>query len=122
MAGAAPAAGRRAPSADRLCSFAVRDRIPVIVDEVTTLVGPGELVDVVVCERGIAINPRRQDLHDALKQNGSKLPIRPIEEIKAEVDRLCGGAPAKPRLSDQIIAAIKWVDGTVIDCVRAVEE
>ena len=35
-----------------------RDRIPVIVDEVTTLTGPGEMIDVVVTERGIAINPR----------------------------------------------------------------
>ena len=36
-----------------------RDRIPVIVDQVTTLTGPGELIDVVATERGIAINPRR---------------------------------------------------------------
>ena len=50
-----------------------RDRIPVIVDEVTTLCGPGELIDVVASERGIAINPRRQDLIDAVK--GSTLPI-----------------------------------------------
>src|SRR5271165_6675127 len=50
-----------------------RDRIPVIVDQVTTLCGPGELIDVVVTERGIAINPLRQDLLDAVK--GSKLPI-----------------------------------------------
>ncbi|MFH1419290.1 MAG: citrate lyase subunit alpha [Planctomycetota bacterium] len=98
---------------------AVRDRIPVIVDEVTTLVGPGELIDVIVTERGIAINPRRQDLIDATKD--SKLPIRPIEEIKAEVDQMCGGPPAKPKLGEKVVAAIKWVDGTVIDCVRAVE-
>jgi len=98
---------------------AVRDRIPVIVDQVTTLVGPGELIDVVVCERGVAINPRRQDLIDATKD--SKLPIRPIEEIKAEVDHMCGGPPAKPQLGDKIIAAIKWVDGTVLDCVRAAQ-
>ena len=32
-----------------------RDRIPVIVDEVTTLCGPGELIDVIITERGIAI-------------------------------------------------------------------
>ncbi|MGD9253829.1 MAG: citrate lyase subunit alpha, partial [Holophagae bacterium] len=32
-----------------------RDRIPVIVDEVTTLCGPGELIDVVVTERGVAV-------------------------------------------------------------------
>ena len=96
----------------------VRDRIPVIIDEVTTLVGPGELIDVIVTERGIAINPRRQDLLDATKD--SKLPIRPIEEIKAEVERMIGGPPAKPKLQDKVVAAIKWVDGTVIDCVRAV--
>jgi citrate lyase subunit alpha/citrate CoA-transferase len=39
-----------------------RDRIPVILDEVTTLCGPGELIDVIVTERGIAINPLRTDL------------------------------------------------------------
>jgi citrate lyase subunit alpha/citrate CoA-transferase len=97
-----------------------RDRLPVIVDEVTTLCGPGELIDVVATERGIAVNPRRQDLLEALRAGGSELPIRPIEEIKAEVEVLCGGAPAKPKLGEKIVAAIKWVDGTVIDCVRQV--
>ncbi|MCK4813693.1 MAG: citrate lyase subunit alpha, partial [Candidatus Marinimicrobia bacterium] len=61
---------------------AFRDRIPVIVDEVTTLVGPGELIDVIVTERGIAINPLRDDLLAAVA--GSDLPIRTIGEIKAE--------------------------------------
>jgi citrate lyase subunit alpha / citrate CoA-transferase len=44
-----------------------RDRIPIIVDEVTTLCGPRVLIDVVVTERGLAINPRRQDFLDAVK-------------------------------------------------------
>jgi citrate lyase subunit alpha/citrate CoA-transferase len=92
-----------------------RDRIPVIVDEVTTLTGPGELIDVIATERGIAINPRRADLQEALK--GSGLPIRPIEEIQHEVERLCGGKPRKPELTDEPVAVIKWVDGTVIDTV-----
>ncbi len=96
----------------------VRDRIPVIVDRVTTLCGPGELIDVVVTERGIAINPRRQDLIDATKE--SRLPIRPIEEIKAEVEAICGGPPAPLKLGEKIVAAVKWVDGTVIDCIRQV--
>ncbi len=96
----------------------VRDRIPVIVDRVTTLCGPGELIDVVVTERGIAINPGRKDLLNAVK--GSGLPIRRIEEIKTEVEELCGGKPAPPGLGEKIVAAIKWVDGTVIDCVRQV--
>lgn len=95
-----------------------RDRIPVIVDEVTTLCGPGELIDVVVTERGIAVNPQRQDLLDAVA--GSDLPIRPIEDLKAELDRLCG-VPAKPKLSNDPVAVVKWVDGTVIDTVWRVD-
>jgi citrate lyase subunit alpha/citrate CoA-transferase len=97
---------------------AFRDRIPVLVDEVTTLVGPGELIDVIVTERGIAINPLREDLMKAVA--GSDLPIRPIGEIKAEVDALVGGAPEKPNLGEEVVAAIEWVDGTVIDSVRKV--
>jgi len=96
-----------------------RDRLPVIVDEVTTYTGPGELIDVIATERGIAVNPRRTDLLDALR--GSDLPIRPIEEIKAEVEQLCGGKPQSPRLTDEPVAVIKWVDGTVIDTVWQVE-
>lgn len=93
-----------------------RDRIPVIVDEVTTLCGPGELIDVIVTERGIAINPLRQDLIEAVSH--SDLPIRTIEELKNEVEEICGGKPEKPALGDKIVAAVKWVDGTVIDCVK----
>jgi citrate lyase subunit alpha/citrate CoA-transferase len=95
-----------------------RDRIPVIVDEVTTICGPGELIDVIVTERGIAINPLRTDLIDATKH--SPLPIRSIEDLKEEIDGICGTPPAKPTLGDRIVAAVKWVDGTVIDSVREV--
>jgi citrate lyase subunit alpha/citrate CoA-transferase len=92
-----------------------RDRIPVIIDRVTTVTGPGELIDVVACERGIAINPRRTDLMEALKD--SDLPIRPIEEVKDEIEKILGGKPELPKLLDQPVAVIKWVDGTVIDTV-----
>jgi citrate lyase subunit alpha / citrate CoA-transferase len=87
----------------------------VIVHEVTTLCGPGELIDVVATERGIAINPRRQDLIDAVK--GSTLPIRPLEDIKREVERICGGKPRRPQRSENPLAIVKWVDGTVLDTV-----
>lgn len=93
-----------------------RDRIPVILDNVTTLCGPGELIDVIITERGIAINPRRKDLLNALKK--SSLPIRSIEEIQKEVYEICGGAPGEPRLNkNKIVAVVKWVDGTVLDSV-----
>lgn len=93
-----------------------RDRIPVIVDRVTTLCGPGELIDVIVTERGIAINPLRQDLIDATRNSG--LPIRDIRALKSEIEEICGGAPDLPEFTDRVIAAIKWVDGTVIDVVH----
>lgn len=98
---------------------AFRDRIPTIVDQVTTLTGPGELIDVVATERGIAINPLRQDLLDAVK--GSGLPIRSIQEMKEEVEKICGGKPAKPHLMDEPVAVVKWVDGTVLDTVWRTE-
>ncbi|MCL3782290.1 citrate lyase subunit alpha [Prolixibacteraceae bacterium JC049] len=95
-----------------------RDRVPVVVDEVTTLCGPGELIDVIVTERGIAINPRRTDLIEKVKDKG--LPIKTIEELKEEAEKICG-KPNKPQFTDKIIAAIKWVDGTVIDVVKQVK-
>ena len=96
-----------------------RDRIPIIRDEVTTICGPGELIDVIVTERGIAINPRRKDLLDAVKN--SKLPIKTIQELKDEAEKICG-KPEPVEFGDRVIAAIKWVDGTVIDVVRQVIE
>ena len=98
-----------------------RDRIPVIVDEVTTLCGPGELIDVIITERGIAINPKRKDLIKAVKN--SSLPIKTIQEIKKEVDEICGGAPSKPKVNkEKVVAVVKWVDGTVLDSVFQIEK
>ncbi len=95
-----------------------RDRIPVIIEEVTTLCGPGELIDVIVTERGIAINPLREDLIEKVK--GSGLPIKSISELKREAELICG-KPSKPAFDERVVAVIKWVDGTVIDAVKKVK-
>ncbi len=96
-----------------------RDRIPVIVDRVTTLCGPGSLIDVVVTERGIAVNPLRKDLLSAVK--GSGLPIRTLESIRDEVLDLCGGKPNPPVVDvKKPVAVVKWVDGTLLDTVYRV--
>ncbi|MDP1675442.1 MAG: citrate lyase subunit alpha [Bacteroidota bacterium] len=95
-----------------------RDRVPIIVDNVTTLCGPGEMIDVVITERGIAINPLRQDL--IKKLSNSKLPIRKIKDIQQEVYELCGGKPQQPKLAkDKVAAVVQWVDGTLLDTVFA---
>jgi len=95
-----------------------RDRIPVIKDEVTTLCGPGELIDVIVTERGIAINPLRKDLIEKTKH--SKLPFKTIYELKAEADKICG-VPDKPKFTDDVVAVVKWVDGTVLDTIWKID-
>ena len=89
----------------------------MIRDHVTTLCGPGELIDVVVTERGIAINPLRTDLIKAVKK--SNLPIRTIEDLKKEAEKICG-KPAPAKFRDNIVAVVKWVDGTLLDAVRQV--
>jgi citrate lyase subunit alpha/citrate CoA-transferase len=46
------------------------------------------------------------------------LPIKDIKQIKKEVDDICGGSPAKPKVNkDKVVAIVKWVDGTVLDSV-----
>lgn len=94
-----------------------RDRIPIIREQVTTLCGPGELIDVIVTERGIAINPLREDL--IKKTKNSDLPIRTIEDLYNEALKICG-KPETPVPDEQVIAGIKWVDGTLLDVVRRV--
>jgi citrate lyase subunit alpha/citrate CoA-transferase len=97
---------------------ALRGRLPVIVDEVTTVTTPGEVIDVVVTDRGIAVNPAREDLLERFRAAG--LPLRRLEEIQADAARLVQPV-GRPVFGDEIIAAIEWRDGTVIDVVRKVE-
>jgi citrate lyase subunit alpha/citrate CoA-transferase len=51
----------------------------------------------------------------------SKLPIKTIQELKDEAERICG-KPRAIEFEEKVIAAIKWVDGTVIDVVKQVKE
>lgn len=33
------------------------------------------------------------------------------------MEKICGGKPQKPRLTEKPVAVVKWVDGTVLDTV-----
>ncbi len=96
----------------------LRGRLPMILDRVTTVTTPGEAVDAVITERGIAVHPRRGDLRERFVAAG--LPVRTLEEIKQDVERLIRPV-RRPVFGDEIIAAIEWRDGTIIDVVRKVE-
>ena len=95
----------------------IRSRIPTIVDHVLTVTTPGEAVDIVVTDYGIAINPRRQDLLDIYKNSG--LPLRTIEELR-DLAYSIVGRPAPVVFDEKIVAVVESRDGTILDVIRKV--
>jgi len=93
----------------------LRGRLPMLLDHVTTVVTPGESVDVLVTEYGIAVNPRRQDILACLK--GKRLPIKSIDELKYIADSLAGRM-TPIEFSDTIAGIVEYRDGTVIDIIH----
>lgn len=90
----------------------IKSRMPIIKDRVTTITTPGEDVDVLVTERGIAINPKRIDLLEKLQN--SRLPIYPIEELYEMAHKITG-VPNKIKLSEEVIGYVQYRDGSIID-------
>lgn len=93
----------------------LRGRLPMVLDKVNTIVTPGETVDVIVTERGIAVNPRRTDLLANLKDSG--LPVMGIHDLQQLAYDLAG-KPAAIRVSDEVVAVVEYRDGTIIDVIR----
>ncbi|ERI95318.1 citrate lyase, alpha subunit [Clostridiales bacterium oral taxon 876 str. F0540] len=95
----------------------VKARLPIIKENVTTVTTPGESIDVLVTERGIAVNPKRTDLIEKLKE--TNLPVMTIKELKDLAEKITG-KPNNIKLSEDIVAVVEYRDGTVIDVVRKV--
>lgn len=93
----------------------MRGRLPMVLDKVNTIVTPGETVDVVVTERGVAVNPNRKDLIDNLKE--AKLPLMEIEELQKIAYDLAGKPESVP-MSDEIVGVVEYRDGSIIDVIR----
>lgn len=96
----------------------IRGRIPCIVEEVNTVITPGESIDVVVTDVGIAVNPKRTDLIERFKAAGLKLCS--IEELKEKAYNIVG-VPDKIEYEDEVVGIIEYRDGSIIDVVRKVK-
>ncbi len=96
----------------------VRGRLPIIVDEVTTVVTPGETIDVVVTDYGIAVNPKRKDLKERFEKAG--LNIYEIEELKDIAEELTG-RPKDLEFEDEIVGLVEYRDGSIIDVIKKVK-
>jgi len=102
----------------KLCIVALpllRKNFSVIRDAVHTIVTPGETVDVIVTDRGVAINPLRQDLTYNLKDSG--LPILSIEALWQLGNELTG-TPEPAPVGGEIVGLVEYRDGTIIDVIR----
>lgn len=89
----------------------------LIKKAVTTVTTPGETVDAVVTDYGIAINPRRTDLIEKIA--GTNLPIVSINDLQKKGEEL-GDANRQPHLTSKIVAVVEYRDGTVLDVVHQV--
>lgn len=96
----------------------VRGRIPTVCDKVVTVVTPGEAVDIVVTDYGIAINPLRTDLLETYKN--SKLPFKTIEQLR-DIAYSIVGTPEEIKFEDKVVGFIESRDGTILDVVRQVK-
>lgn len=95
-------------------------RLPSVMDKVSTVITPGDTIDVLVTDHGIAVNPRRTDLREKLKAV-SDLPLYTIEELKTMAYKITG-TPDPLEFGDKIIGVVKYRDGSIIDVIRQVKE
>ncbi|WP_373776283.1 citrate lyase subunit alpha, partial [Neisseria dentiae] len=92
----------------------VRGRIPTVVKDVLTTVTPGEHIDILVTDHGIAVNPKRPKLAARLHEAG--IETVPIEALYQRAVMLTG-EPDAIRFTERPVAMIRYRDGSVIDTV-----
>ncbi|MEF9982974.1 MAG: citrate lyase subunit alpha [Oscillospiraceae bacterium] len=94
-----------------------RARLSIVVDKVLCVSTPGNTIDVLVTQRGIAVNPNRPELKEKLVKAG--LPIVDIHELKRIAEEITGTAqPIKT--GDKVVAKVMYRDGTQIDTIKNV--
>ena len=95
-----------------------RGRMATVCEKVVTVTTPGDCVDVLVTDYGIAVNPLRQDLIQCLDNAG--IPHVTIEQLKEKAYSLVG-RPDDLEWDDQVVAVLEARDGTILDVVRKIK-
>ena len=97
----------------------IRGRLPIVRDRVTTVTTPGETIDVVVTERGIAVADGHGDLKAELLRR--RLPVKDIRQLHEEICAITG-RPRPVEFTDDVVALVEYRDGSIIDAIRRVRE
>ena len=96
----------------------VRGRMATVCKKVVTVTTPGDCVDVLVTDYGIAVNPRRQDLIECLDKAG--IEHTTIEALQEKAYSLVG-TPDDLEWEDKVIAVLEARDGTILDVIRKIK-
>lgn len=97
----------------------LRGRIPTVCERVNTICTPGDTIDVLVTDQGIAVNPNRPELYEKLLNAG--LPVTTIEKLKERAERIVG-KPEAIQYTDRIVGVLMYRNNTVIDVIRQIKE
>ena len=95
-----------------------RGRMATVCEKVVTVTTPGDCVDVLVTDYGIAVNPLRPDLIECLDKAG--IPHVTIESLKEKAYSLVG-RPDDLEWEDKVVAVLEARDGTILDVVRKIK-
>lgn len=95
-----------------------RARMSLITDRVHTISTPGNTVDVLVTQRGIAVNPLRQDLKERFLAAG--LPVSDIRQLQAFARRV-NGIPRPLPKDGRTVAKVIYRDGSLLDVIPEVK-
>jgi len=93
----------------------MKKQYSVIKESVTTVTTPGNTIDALVTEYGIAVNPRRKDLLNKLKH--SSLNIVPISDLRKKALEL-GAQDKKAAVTQRVVGIVEYRDGTIIDTIK----
>ncbi|MCK4756886.1 MAG: citrate lyase subunit alpha [Thermoplasmata archaeon] len=93
---------------------------PIVMERVTNVTTPGETIDAIVTEEGIAINPLREDMLDMAKE--ANLNVVDIQDLAKKAEEKAGGKATEPDFEDRVVAIIAYRDGTVIDVIYQVKK
>ena len=98
-----------------------RARLPLVVDRCLCISTPGKTVDVVVTQRGIAVNTeggKNVELKEKLKE--AKLPVVEIADLKRMAEEIAG-VPKPVQMGDKVVANVIYRDGTLLDVIHSVK-
>lgn len=100
----------------------MRARLPLVVERCICTSTPGSTIDVIVTQRGIAVNTLygknvelKQKLIDA------RLPVCDITELKARAEAI-SDVPVPAEHTDRVVANVLYRDGTLLDYIYQVKK